>query len=199
MDCVPYTYLIGWSKTNMYYYGVRYAAYCHPNDLWKSYFTSSKHVKNYRDINGEPDIIQVRKTFIDPDKARLWEEKVLKKINASHRDDFLNKANGKAIPLELSVHIGEKNGMFGKKHSEQTIVKLKGPKKETTRKKMQGKRPFFKQNGSKNNAFKGFVITPYGKFNNLHEAAYAEEVNYSTIAYRINSESPKFKKYERVL
>ncbi len=60
---IPYTYIIGWSLYNKYYYGVRYAKNCNPNDLWKTYFTSSKYVKEFRNNHGEPDIIQVRKTF----------------------------------------------------------------------------------------------------------------------------------------
>ena len=63
MTNIPYTYLIGWSKLNKYYYGVRYAKNCHPSDLWTKYFTSSKYVKQFREENGEPDIIEIRKTF----------------------------------------------------------------------------------------------------------------------------------------
>lgn len=31
-----YTYLIGWSSHNKFYYGVRYAKGSNPNELWKS-------------------------------------------------------------------------------------------------------------------------------------------------------------------
>jgi len=44
---IPYTYLIGWTSTNKYYYGVRFAKNCNPSELFITYFTSSKHVKNY--------------------------------------------------------------------------------------------------------------------------------------------------------
>lgn len=90
----PYTYLIGWSEHKKYYYGVRYAEGCDPNDLWETYFTSSKYVKDFRYKNGEPDIIQVRKTFTDSNKAIEWEHKVLHRMNASAREDFINKQNG---------------------------------------------------------------------------------------------------------
>jgi hypothetical protein len=43
------------------------------NDFWKSYFTSSKYVQQLRDEHGEPDVIQIRKTFNNADSARLWE------------------------------------------------------------------------------------------------------------------------------
>jgi hypothetical protein len=199
MSCVPYTYLIGWSQTNTFYYGVRYAAHCSPDDLWVTYFTSSKHVRKYRVLNGEPDIVQIRKTFKNAADARVWEEKVLKRINAASRLDFLNKANGKAIPVSLARHYGESNGMYGKKHKPETLVKMRKPKSLLTRERMSGKRTHVNQQGANNNAFKGFIITPYGKFDNLHAAAAVEDVNYSTIAYRINSSSNKFNEYKRAL
>ena len=40
MDRTPYTYLIGWSNLNKFYYGVRYGKGCHPSDLWVKYFGS---------------------------------------------------------------------------------------------------------------------------------------------------------------
>lgn len=94
----PYTYLIGWSKHNKWYYGVRYAKECHPNDLWVTYFTSSKYVKNFRKLHGEPDVIEIRKTFNDPIKAKEWEEKVLRKLNVIKEERFLNKnVNGRFL------------------------------------------------------------------------------------------------------
>lgn len=86
----PYTYLIGWSEHQIYYYGVRFAKKCHPTDLWKTYYTSSKYVKAFRKEHGEPDIIQIRKKFRCPEKAKLWEGAVLKKMNVKNRQDFLN-------------------------------------------------------------------------------------------------------------
>ncbi|MFA6198816.1 MAG: hypothetical protein WC679_00165 [Bacteroidales bacterium] len=59
----PYTYLIGWSTMNKFYYGVQYNKKANPDDLWKSYFTSSKIVQQFRKEFGEPDIIQFRKVF----------------------------------------------------------------------------------------------------------------------------------------
>lgn len=184
---VPYTYLIGWSKQQMYYYGVRYARGCSPLDLWVTYFTSSNSVKKYREIHGEPDIINIRKTFVYADAARLWEEKLLKKINAAQHPSFLNKANGKAIPLDLSTHRGEHHGMWGKKHTVESIAKMKGPKSNRHKELLKGRRPHVCQTGVLNNAFKGFINTPYGKFSSLKEAAAVEGIHFSTISLRINS------------
>lgn len=96
---IPYTYLLGWSDHSKYYYGVRYAKDCHPDELWKNYFTSSKHVKAFAAKHGAPDIIQIRRTFSSSDSARLWENKVLKRISAKHRKIFLNHTDNIAIPV----------------------------------------------------------------------------------------------------
>ena len=90
----PYTYLIGWSKLNRWYYGSRYSKKCHPSDLWVTYFTSSKSVAKFRKLFGEPDIIQVRKTFSSPLSCYQWESKVLHRINAIKDPKWLNKCAG---------------------------------------------------------------------------------------------------------
>ena len=46
---MPYTYLIGWKEKNLWYYGVRYSKDCDTNDLWESYYTSSKYVQKARE------------------------------------------------------------------------------------------------------------------------------------------------------
>lgn len=95
---VPYTYLIGWSKLDKWYYGVRYSNcgknIANPKELWRIYFTSSKVVKSYRKKYGEPDIIQIRKTFIDKDSAIKWESIVLRRLNAANSEKWLNLTNG---------------------------------------------------------------------------------------------------------
>lgn len=93
----PYTYLIGWKKLNMFYYGVRYAKNCDPEELWKSYFTSSKHVKNFLKLNGNPDLIQIRKIFKSTEKARQWEHTVLRRLKVKDRNDFLNLTDNISI------------------------------------------------------------------------------------------------------
>jgi len=95
----PYTYLIGWSKLNKWYYGVRFAKKsaclyetgCHPDDFWKTYFTSSKAVESFKEDNGEPDIVEIRKQFKTANEARDWEMRVLLKLDVKNNDDWLNK------------------------------------------------------------------------------------------------------------
>ena len=99
-DRTPYTYLIGWSKHNIWYYGVRYAKGCHPTDLWITYFTSSDEVARYRDSHGDPDIREIRREFMESEvtKARRWEKRVLKLLKVVQRSDFLNKTDNESIP-----------------------------------------------------------------------------------------------------
>jgi hypothetical protein len=92
-----FTYLIGWSAHNIWYYGRRTAFGCSPDDIWNTYFTSSEYVSIFRGQYGEPDIIQVRKVFgEDYQSCEQWETKVLTRINAAAREDFLNKHNNSA-------------------------------------------------------------------------------------------------------
>ena len=57
-------------------------------------FTSSKVVKQYRKEFGEPDVIEIRKTFTDAKECAMWECKVLVRINAAQDERFLNRING---------------------------------------------------------------------------------------------------------
>jgi len=111
----PYTYFIQWTKLNINYYGVRYAQDCDPTDLWNPYKTSSKHVAEFIAKYGEPDVIQVRKTFNDTQAARLWENRVLKRMKVVGNDKWLNRTDNKSIAPLHGVdhpHYGKK----GKAH-----------------------------------------------------------------------------------
>lgn len=79
---VAYTYLIGWSLLDRWYYGVRYAKDCRPSDLWTEYFTSSDLVKDFREKNGEPQVVEVRRTFQSVKESQEWENKVLRRMKA---------------------------------------------------------------------------------------------------------------------
>jgi len=94
MQHTPFTYLIGWTNLNKWYYGVRYAKNCHPSDLWTTYFTSSPIVKQFIEDNGHPDVIQVRKIFNNVLASRQWEDKVQRKLNVIHDQKWLNRAYG---------------------------------------------------------------------------------------------------------
>lgn len=140
---VPYTYLIGWSKLNTWYYGVRFAKGCHPDDLWRTHFTSSKRVSAFRKEQGEPDIIEIRKTFETSDQARIWEERVLKCINIKD-GKWLNANVAGAIDSLKAVSTEIQNGSTNKgrkfpnrkPYSQETKEKFKGTKSEEHKQNM---------------------------------------------------------------
>jgi len=93
----PYTYLVGWSALGKYYYGSEYGCktkIANPDNLWQTYFTSSLIVLEHRRLYGEPDVIEIRKTFKTATEALKWEQKVLQRINAIQSDKWLNKQAG---------------------------------------------------------------------------------------------------------
>lgn len=104
-----YTYLIGWSKLNRWYYGVSFKEGRTEQDLWKTYFTSSKYVKEFVSEHGDPDIIVIRKRFVSGEKARLWESRVLRRLNVVHDDRWLNKTDNRAIDPERALAGSLKN------------------------------------------------------------------------------------------
>lgn len=95
---LPYTYLIGWSKLDRWYYGCQYGnskyRLAHPDNLWSIYHTSSRDVARYRELYGEPDVIEIRRTFISKEKCVLWERAVLNFFNVANNERWLNRHNG---------------------------------------------------------------------------------------------------------
>ncbi len=88
----PFTYLLKHIPSGKFYYGVRYAEGCHPNDLFHSYFTSSKEVKKLIDKDGKDSFIyETRKMFRDTKSAQKWELKVLRRLGVPKNKNFINK------------------------------------------------------------------------------------------------------------
>lgn len=147
-----YVYLIGWSQYNKFYYGVRYAKNCTVDDLWVSYFTSSPNVHEFRQKFGEPDIVQIRKTFNSIEKARLWEHKVLRRMHCKTDDRFFNQNEAPSPPrmignenpskrpdvrVKLSLAAKNRGGL-----SDESISKMKLTKTKTNIIKFVRKRNF---------------------------------------------------------
>ena len=125
---IPYTYLIGWTTYGKWYYGTRFAKGCHPSDLWVTYFTSSKHVKAFREQCGEPDVIQVRRVFSDAESAKLWEDSLLRRIPRNDYNKWLNKKFGSYY--DTGPRTPEHNqrisaALMGHTLSEETVAKLR--------------------------------------------------------------------------
>lgn len=151
-----YTYLIGWKKQNKFYYGVRFAKNCHPDDLWTTYFTSSKVVQSFRKEYGEPDIIEIRKTFSCSSKARKWEEKVLKKLKIFETNKWLNKTTNISIhPDHCAKAMKDKKGAmhpaYGRKNTFLSEYNVKN-------------------NVNRNKKFSGSLHPFYGKKGVMHPA-----------------------------
>lgn len=130
MTNIPYTYLIGWTALNKWYYGVRFSKKCHPDELWISYFTSSNVVKQYIEEYGNPDVITIRKRFDDVNAARKWEKKVLKRMNVVCDPKWLNQTDSISICLDkvtigqIASKLSEKykgsgNPFYGKTHTKE--------------------------------------------------------------------------------
>ena len=114
MEYIPYTYLIGWSSLNKWYYGVEYGfkkrPCANPSNLWTKYFTSSSTVHFCVAEFGDPDIIVVRKVFNrGTDVSRMesaikWEKTVLTRIDIAD-PKWLNGRIGGDICPETSKKI----------------------------------------------------------------------------------------------
>lgn len=95
---VPYTYYLIHEPTGKKYYGVRWAKGCFPEDLWVTYFSSSRYVKKLIKEYGKDSFrVEVRKTFEGKDQAILWEEKVLRRLKVHKRSGWLNVCISKSI------------------------------------------------------------------------------------------------------
>ena len=141
---MPYTYIIGWRSLDVWYYGVRYARGCDPSDLWVSYFTSSEHVKVFRELHGDPDVVETRKVFLSSEMARAHEERVLRRLKAITSPRWLNKSYGgakfvgcggwnKGIPMPDEQKEKLRKANIGKKldasHREKISASQKGKKR----------------------------------------------------------------------
>lgn len=127
---VPYTYLITFLKTGQRYYGVRFSKSCHPSELGKTYFSSSKIINSLIKENGvESFTFEVRKIFDNIEKAQKWESRILQRLDVRHSDKWINKhnnigpfyANGthsKETRLKISI------ANTGKKLSEERKIRI---------------------------------------------------------------------------
>lgn len=121
----PYTYLVGWSKLDRWYYGVRSANKCAPvDDLWKVYYTSSKYVKELRREHGDPDVIVVRRMFGNPTQAYEWEKKVLRRLGVLCTKRWLNKNVAGCIAHTNEIHAAIRQSLMGRKVSRKTRTKI---------------------------------------------------------------------------
>jgi hypothetical protein len=92
-----FTYLLKWTASDIKYYGVRYKDSATLESVGTTYFSSSRYVKQYIKENGTPDFIQIRKIFDTKLQAKRWEEKVIRRVKAITKKDWLNKGNNNSF------------------------------------------------------------------------------------------------------
>jgi hypothetical protein len=95
MNTIPFTYVLKFKPTEQYYYGVRYAVGCNPDNLWNTYFTSSDKIHELIDKFGKDSFTyKITKTFNSSKEAVEHEHKFLSRVNAMHNGKFINLSNG---------------------------------------------------------------------------------------------------------
>lgn len=123
---LPYAYLLKFThpqtKENEYYYGIQYGKNAHPENLWVTYFTSSKHVKYRIKIYGKECFsYMIRRTFHNAKMACIWEEKILRRMKVFNDPKWINKTISKAPPIGS----GKDNPFWKREHSEESKVKMR--------------------------------------------------------------------------
>ena len=92
---IPYSYHLYHSPTQSHYYGIKFAKGCSPDTLWTTYFSSSKKVKELINKYGEDSFeAEIRKIFKTGKEALLWEHRVLTKLDAANKPNWINRHNG---------------------------------------------------------------------------------------------------------
>lgn len=135
-----YVYLIGWTKLNVWYCGSRYSSNCHPSDFWKTYFTSSKHVKEFRNVHGDPDHIEILMEFDNRKDAIIYEKQKLKEFDVLKKENWLNKQIGGILFCNMTPRSEEtkkkiRKALLGKPripHSEEAKRKMSEAAKKRT-------------------------------------------------------------------
>jgi len=91
----PYAYHLYHRPTDKHYYGIKHGRDADPTEFWTKYFSSSKLVHQLISEYGTDSFdVEIRKTFSSSQAALLWEHRVLTKLNAAARDNWLNRHNG---------------------------------------------------------------------------------------------------------
>lgn len=169
---IPYTYYLYHYPTKTHYYGARYGnsktcGIAHPSDFWNTYFTSSKKIKQLRQQYGDDTFYyEIRRTFTTAKETTEWEAKVLKRLNVKRRKEWLNQAYN-AFPVLYGVD----NPRFGTTHSDKTKRIMSDV-----------------QIGEGNSRFKGYWITPWGRFASIRQAVTAspEKISFTHLQRKLS-------------
>ena len=97
----PFFYIVQ-HKTGVRYAGIKFSRGCSPDDLLRTYFTSSKRVHALLEKDADSFTIVEIKEFDCKDALIEYEVSFLKDVNAPYSEDWLNLAAGKAINPEAA-------------------------------------------------------------------------------------------------
>lgn len=167
---IPYSYRLYNKILNKSYYGIQYRKGCNPNNLWKTYFSSSRIVKKLIEEYGKESFeFEIRKIFKTKEDTLNWENKVLKRLRVETNDNWLNiKITGEKYcsPEQLDEYWKEniKKGM----NNPETKRKI------SENSKKQFSNPIMRENfrqarlGNKNPAYGKIWINKEGKHKRIY-------------------------------
>ena len=199
---LSYTYLIGWSKQDLWYYGVRWTQKRKTEfDIGIHYFTSSKYVKQARNLYGEPNVIHIDKTFVCKDEAIEYETKVLREHDCKNLNHWLNRSDGKLYSNLNGKILTKKHknkiskSLIGHKQTKKTKEKIRIKNSGTTHPNYGGKNETCETRKRKSKSKIGKNNPMYGKpaanrkkviiygitYNSIKEASEKLEKNRDTI------------------
>lgn len=146
-----YVYRITNTKINKHYYGSRTSQIEPIKDIGHKYFSSSRDKEFIKDQKNNPqDYKYIIISIFDLRKDALeLEIKLHAKFNVGINENFYNRAKATSSKFTLEgtkiseetrlKRIGENNGMYGRKHSIESKIKMSNSSKnpsEITRRKM---------------------------------------------------------------
>ena len=179
----PYFYIIEHIPSGKYYAGVRFAKNCNKDELLQEdgYQTSSKVVKDIIDKEGlESFRIRKIKEFNNKFDAMEYETRFLQKVDAMNNDKFLNLNNTAAINYNTKKLCEYYNVEYVsqipyiKEKVKETNLERYGYKYSSQNPEIK-KKMIEKQFGKNNINFKGYYITPDGKFESVSHINMADK------------------------
>lgn len=180
-DRTPYTYIIRFPALDLLYYGAQWRRKCHPENLGKTYFSSSPKVKHL--LQHHEAIFEPRKTFTTIESCQKFETRFLQKVDARRNQRFINRHNNENSGV--MDNRGSKNPMYGlpgtmlgkrgwnkglTKHTDTRIAKQSKSCSIAQKGRQWKVEQFALLKGEKHLRFEGWFHTPWGRFSTTREA-----------------------------
>ncbi len=130
-DRTPFTYYLEHKLTKRKYYGRRTRKGCKPEDLWVTYFSSSRLINQIiKEEGADIFAVKVARIFQSADDCILHEQKFLKKVNAAKNPAWFNQHNGgnkfstTGIPISKEARQKKSKYMSNKRWVSNDIVEF---------------------------------------------------------------------------